>query len=423
MIKRTLSESIRASFNKGKAIVVLGPRQVGKTTLIRECLADKDFLFLDGDDPVVHEALHRAGASKLRALIGEHSIVFIDEAQRIRDVGLIAKIITDQFKDVQLIISGSSALELNQSTQEPLTGRKVEFPMFPISWEEFEDHVGVLEGMAQLEERIVFGMYPDVINHRSDARDVLHQLTSSYLYKDVLSRSGIQKPELLEKTFIVFRLTSFSRNLRNEIKSNRKIYFHDNGIRNAIIQNLNRLDVRADKGALWENFLIGERMKMRSYHNLHANAYFWRTVQKQEIDLIEERDGQLHAFEFTWNRRGKDKRPASFIRAYGATGQMIDKDHYWEFVRGSVKALKRENIGTKSNHPDMPRLRTDRGVDRDVPIESDQAHIMSDGQSDETQVGDLLMRHEGRSREAGGVEQADVFGQSPMGRVMDGGGQ
>lgn len=374
MIKRTLSETILASFNKGKAIVVLGPRQVGKTTLIQECLADKEYLFLNGDDPVVHDALHKAGESKLRALIGRHSIVFIDEAQRIKDVGLIAKIITDQFKDVQLLISGSSALDLNQSTQEPLTGRKMEYPMFPISWEEFEDHVGVLEGMAQLEERIIFGMYPDVINHRSDARDVLNQLTSSYLYKDVLSRSGIQKPELLdrllkalalqvghevsynelaglleidkatvskyidllEKTFIVFRLTSFSRNLRNEIKHNRKIYFYDNGIRNAIIQNLNRLDVRVDKGALWENFLISERMKMRSYHKLYANSYFWRTVQKQEIDLIEERDGQLHAFEFKWNRRGKDKLPSSFISEYGAIGQVIDTDHFREFVRGRV---------------------------------------------------------------------------------------
>lgn len=371
MIKRTLSETILASFNKGKAIVVLGPRQVGKTTLIQECLADKEYLFLNGDDPVVHDALHKAGESKLRALIGRHSIVFIDEAQRIKDVGLIAKIITDQFKDVQLLISGSSALDLNQSTQEPLTGRKMEYPMFPISWEEFEDHVGVLEGMAQLEERIIFGMYPDVINHRSDARDVLNQLTSSYLYKDVLSRSGIQKPELLdrllkalalqvghevsynelagvleidkatvskyidllEKTFIVFRLTSFSRNLRNEIKHNRKIYFYDNGIRNAIIQNLNRLDVRVDKGALWENFLISERMKMRSYHTLYANSYFWRTVQKQEIDLIEERDGQLHAFEFKWNRRGKDKLPSSFISEYGAIGQVIDTDNFREFVR------------------------------------------------------------------------------------------
>lgn len=372
MIKRLLFDSIRDTFNKGKAIVLLGPRQVGKTTLIQKCLADKEFLFLDGDDPVVHDALHRAGSSKLRALIGQHRWVFIDEAQRIKDVGLIAKIITDQFKDVQLLISGSSALDLNQSTQEPLTGRKYEYQMFPISWEEFEDHVGVLEGMAQLEERIIFGMYPDVINHRSDAREVLNQLTTSNLYKDVLSRSGIQKPELLdrllkalalqlgnevsynelaglleidkatvakyidllEKTFIVFRLTSFSRNLRNEIKHNRKIYFYDNGIRNAIIQNLNGLDVRADKGALWENFMISERMKMRSYHRLYANSYFWRTVQKQEIDLIEERDGQLHAFEFKWNRRGKDKLPASFMSEYGAIGQVIDKENFREFVRG-----------------------------------------------------------------------------------------
>lgn len=371
MIKRSLSEHIQSRFNRGKAIVLLGPRQVGKTTLIRECLDIKDVLFLDGDDPVVRDQLHNAGSSKLKAILGDYQWVFIDEAQRIKDIGLTAKIITDQFKEIQLVISGSSALEINQSTQEPLTGRKFEYLLYPISWEEFEDHVGYLEASAQLEERLIFGMYPDVINHRSIATEVLKQLTTSYLYKDVLSLSGVQKPELLdkllkalalqignevsytelgnlldvdkatvakyidllEKSFIVFRLTSFSRNMRNEIKHNRKIYFYDNGIRNAIIQNLNHFELRADKGALWENFLVSERMKMHSYHSMYTNYYFWRTILKQEIDFIEERDGQLKAFEFKWQRRGKDKIPASFLNEYQATGTIIDKDNFREFVR------------------------------------------------------------------------------------------
>jgi predicted AAA+ superfamily ATPase len=371
MIRRILYNTIRNRFNKGKAIVLLGPRQVGKTTLIRECLNDKKFLFLNGDDPIVHDVLNNAGYSKLKGIIGRHRWVFIDEAQRIKDIGLTAKIITDQFTDVQLIISGSSALEISQSTQEPLTGRKFEYHLYPISWEEFEDHVGYLEASAQLEERLIYGMYPDVINHRSESNEILQQLTTSYLYKDVLALSGIQKPELLdrllkalalqlgsevsynelsnllevdkatvakyidllEKAFIVFRLTSFSRNKRNEIKNNRKIYFYDNGVRNAIIQNLNSFNLRVDKSALWENFLISERIKLQSYHKLYTLNYFWRTVQKQEIDFIEERGGCIAAFEFKWNRRKKDKITQSFIEEYQATGEIIDKDNFRSFVR------------------------------------------------------------------------------------------
>lgn len=378
MIKRTLSDRIKGNFNRGKAIILLGSRQVGKTTLIHECLADKEFLFLNGNDPNVHELLHNAGTSKLKSIIGKYKWVFIDEAQRIKDVGLIAKMIIDQFKDVQLIISGSSALEINQSTQEPLTGRKYEYQLFPISWQEFEDHVGYLEASAQLKERLIFGMYPDIIINRFESTELLKQLTSSYLYKDVLSLSGIQKPEvldkllralalqlgsevsynelsnlleidkatvskyidLLEKTYIVFRLPSFNRNKRNEIKNNRKIYFYDNGIRNSIIQNLNSFDLRVDKGALWENFLISERIKLQHYNRMFTLNYFWRTVQKQEIDFVEERSGQLSAFEFKWANKKKTKIPASFIEEYGANGSIIDNENFRTFVRFEESSLK-----------------------------------------------------------------------------------
>ncbi|MBI1316476.1 AAA family ATPase [bacterium] len=371
MIQRILFQTLRQRFHQSKAIVVLGPRQVGKTTLVKACLEDVDCLFINGDDPEVRSVLEGAGASKLKALLARYQWVFIDEAQRIPDIGLLAKILIDQFPEVQLLISGSSALELGQHTQEPLTGRKFEYLLLPISWEEFEDHVGVLEATVQLDERLVFGMYPDVIQRRSDAGEVLMQLTSSYLYKDILALTGIQKPvvldkllkalalqlgnevsynelaqildidkatvakyiDLLEKAFVVFTLRSFSRNQRNEIKNNRKVYFYDNGIRNALIQNLNPLDLRTDKGALWENFLIGERIKMQHYHRRLAPVYFWRTLEKQKIDLIEERNGQLYAFEFKWNSRGKQKIPQTFLKTYSANAQTIDHQNFREFVR------------------------------------------------------------------------------------------
>jgi len=309
MIKRTLFKPVNDRFFKGKAIVVLGPRQVGKTTLVQAIISSRDHLFLNGDDPAVRDLLEGVSESRLKLIIGEHKIVFIDEAQRIPGIGLTLKLITDRFKQVQLIVSGSSTLEINQTTQESLTGRKTEYQLFPISWEEFEGTVGFPEAEQQLEERLIYGMYPDVLNNRTDARETLKQLADSYLYKDVLAMTGIRKPELLdkllkalalqlgnevsytelsglleidkatiaryiellEKSFIIFRLTSFSRNIRNEIRNNRKIYFYDNGIRNIVISNLNPLDLRNDKGPLWENFLISERINIQNYHRIYAN--------------------------------------------------------------------------------------------------------------------------------------------------------
>jgi predicted AAA+ superfamily ATPase len=374
MIQRLLHEHIEKNIFKDKAIILIGPRQVGKTTLLQEFLKGKESLFLNGDDPEIRAILDGVGVSKLQAIIGNFKFVFIDEAQRIKEIGIIAKLITDNFKDVQLFISGSSAFEINNRMQEPLTGRKYEYFMFPISWEEFEDHVGYIESSAQLHERLIFGMYPDVINRRAEATVILKQLTSSYLYKDILSITGIKKPDLLdkllkalalqlgsevsynelakllevdkltiakyidllEKLFIVFRLNSFSRNQRNEIKHNRKIYFYDNGVRNMIINNLNPIDLRADKGALWENFLISERVKFQHYHHLFTSNYFWRTVQKQEIDFVEESNGKVNAFEFKWKRKPKDKLPISFLSTYNATGSIIDQENFRDFVRMQV---------------------------------------------------------------------------------------
>ena len=298
-IKRLLQPQIEAKLFKKKAIILIGPRQVGKTTLIRKILNQKEYLFLDGDDKTVREVLSNPSKGTLTRIIGNFKIIFIDEVQRIENIGLTMKIITDQFPEVQLIASGSSALEIHQKIQEPLTGRKWEYFLFPISWQEYSSQIGSIEAEAQLEHRIIFGMYPDVISNPADELQILDQLTQSYLYRDILALTGIRKPDvlnkllqalalqigsevsynelsnligidkntvskyidILEKSFIVFQLSSFSRNKRNEIKNSRKIYFYDTGIRNAIINNYNPLNLRTDKGALWENFLIAERKK------------------------------------------------------------------------------------------------------------------------------------------------------------------
>ena len=263
MIERLLGQKILHRLNKGKAIFLIGPRQVGKTTLINSILENREHLFLDGDDSTVRSLLTNPNTEQLKSIIGNYTTVFIDEAQRIENIGLTLKIIADQFKHVQLLVSGSSAFELNNQTSEPLTGRKWDYKLYPISWQELANHIGYIKSEQQLELRILYGMYPDVINNLGDEVEVLKELTNSYLYKDILAFSGIRKPQvlerllralalqigsevsynelaqlvgvdkntvgnyidILEKGYVIFRLTSFSRNLRNEIKTNQKIYF------------------------------------------------------------------------------------------------------------------------------------------------------------------------------------------------------
>ena len=370
MIERSIKAKLEARLFKGKTILLIGPRQVGKTTLIREVLQGKDFLFLDGDDPLVRERLTDPNTKEIESILGSASIVFIDEAQRIANMGLTAKIIHDQFKDVQLIMSGSSAFELRNQVNESLTGRKFEHFLYPISYEEYENALGYLDAQRDLENRLLYGFYPDVINHKGDEREILNEITQSYLFKDILAYGNIKKPEVLEKilqalafqvgsevsyneiaqltgvdkntvshyihllemSYIVYPLTSFSRNLRNEIKTNRKIYFYDNGVRNALIQNFNPIGLRNDIGALWENFLLSERLKRNHYHQHYHNRYFWRTKQQQEIDYIEEADGKITGFEFKWNPKAKTNIPSSFVSAYQAEIQTVNKENFRDFV-------------------------------------------------------------------------------------------
>ncbi len=370
MIQRELGFEIEKVARKGKAIIVMGPRQVGKTTLIKSLLAEKQYLFLNGDDNNVLSALKDAGEFQIRRIIGKHEYVFIDEAQKIDNVGNILKIITDQMPHVHLYVSGSSSLEINQLIQESMTGRKFEYELYPISWTEFEQNVGFLTAENQLEHRLIFGMYPDVLNYPDLELKVIQNLTQSYLFQDILALTGIRKPEvldrllialalqigsevsynelaqllqidkgtvmkyidLLEKSYIIFTLSSFSRNLRNEIKNNRKIYFYDNGIRNAIINNFNSLDLRQDKGALWENFLISERVKRNVYKGHYCRSYFWRTTTQQEIDYIEDFAGEIHAFEFKWANNKRVHFSNKFMDAYQTKPQIIDRKNFRDFL-------------------------------------------------------------------------------------------
>jgi predicted AAA+ superfamily ATPase len=362
---------LEAKLHKGKVIVLIGPRQVGKTTLINSILKDKEYLFLDGDDNTVTETLANANTEILKSIIGNHKYIFIDEEQRIPNIGLKLKIIVDQIKDVQVIVSGSSSLDINNVTQEPLTGRKFEFHMFPVSWKEFESSVGYMKAQQQLEIRLLYGMYPDVINNLGAEYEILKNLVSSYLYKDILALAGIRKSDvlekilralamqvgsevsyneiaqlvgvdkntvnnyidLLEKSFVIFRLTSFSKNIRNEIKANKKIYFYDNGVLNMLIGNFNALEFRQDKGALWENFLVSERMKQLSYTQSIAKPYFWRTTTQQEIDYIEINADKVSAFEFKWATTKKAKLPKSFSDAYNPSFLVVNKDNFREFLK------------------------------------------------------------------------------------------
>lgn len=372
MIKRIIEQQIKDCMFGGKAIILTGARQVGKTTLINQVLRDwlSETLILDGDDPITHNLLDRPNLEQLRQLIGKNRIVFIDEAQRIKDIGLTSKIIVDKLQPVQLVLSGSSSFDLMERVEEPLTGRKWTFLLNPVSWTEWQDNVGYYKAEQDLENRLIFGFYPDVLNHPQDQQIILKELASSYLYKDILMLTNIKKPEvlqklvqalawqtgnevsynelssitgidpktvsnyidILEKAYIVFKLPAFSRNHRDEIKTNRKIYFYDNGIRNAVIGQFQPFAIRQDTGALWENFLISERIKLIQYININIQSYFWRTRQQQEIDYVEENNGNIAGYEFKWNENRKVKFPKTFTEKYHAQTYLINRKNFRDFL-------------------------------------------------------------------------------------------
>lgn len=372
MIERILEKTLKNKLNTGKAIVLLGPRQVGKTTLLKMLFGTSDeVLWMNGDELDIQALFANISSTRLKAIFGAKKIIIIDEAQRIQDIGLRMKLITDQIPEVQLVVTGSSSFELANKLNEPLTGRKWEYKMYPLSFAEMAAHHGLLEEKRLLAHRLIYGYYPDVVNNVGVEKEILKQLSNSYLYKDVLLLEQIKKPEglikllqglayqvgsqvsynelaqltgldaktvekyieALEQTYIVFRLGSFSRNLRSELKKSRKIYFYDNGIRNALIANFNQVELRTDVGALWENFMVSERMKYLQYSQQWVNSWYWRTKEQKEIDYIEEQDGVLTAFEFKWNPDAKHKMPRLFLETYtGSEFKIIHRDNFEDFL-------------------------------------------------------------------------------------------
>lgn len=373
MISRIIQEQITQRIGKGKAILLVGPRQVGKSTLLKSIQNEQnqDTLLLNCDEPDIRQALENVTTDQLKSLIGKNKLVMIDEAQKVEHIGLTLKLIVDGLSDVQVIATGSSAFELRNKTNEPLTGRKFEFNLFPFSIAEMVNHHGKLTENRMLERRLIYGLYPEIVNELGNEPENLLELINSYLYKDILAFQNIRKPdlldklltglalqmgqevsynelgqligvdkatiekyiELLEKCFVVFRLSSFNRNLRNELKKSRKIYFYDNGVRNAILNNFAPLALRQDVGALWENFMVSERIKQNSYNRDYRKTYFWRTQTQQEIDLLEEKDGILYAFEFKWNESKKSKLPQTFAEAYPEHRfEVITPANYLDFL-------------------------------------------------------------------------------------------
>lgn len=373
MIKRVIKNSILADYRRKKVIVLLGARQVGKTTLLSELQegADKVLsLNCDNVDDVL--LLEGKTSTELQYLLSSYDLVFIDEAQRVKNIGLTLKMIGDLKLKTQVVVTGSSSFDMANEVNEPATGRLIEYNLYPFSLSELAGDTSEREEKRLLETRMIYGLYPEVVTEPSDAKRILMGLTNNYLYKDLFMYKGIKKPDLvqklvralalqlgsevsynelssllgvdrgtietyislLEKCFVVFRLDSFSRNLRNEIKKGKKIYFYDNGIRNAVLSNFAPLELRNDTGALWENLMVSERVKRNSYLGNFAQFFFWRTHEQQEIDLVEERDGVLCTFEFKWNDKVKSKRPKSFTDTYpNSTYEVVTPENYWDFVR------------------------------------------------------------------------------------------
>jgi uncharacterized protein len=374
MIKRAILEKIIKRVDFNKAIILLGARQVGKTSLIKAVANQLQgpYLYFNADEPAVRDAWRPEKVETLLTTFGTHKLILLDEAQLLENAGLTLKIMIDRKLGYQFIVTGSSALELANRTYESLTGRKWSFELFPISTGELIEHTHLLEANRQLENRLIYGSYPDVLSIPAEAREILSNIMQSYLYKDILPLGGIRKPaileklvkaialqmghevslnelsklvgadgktvdayiDLLQKAYIVFSLPSFSRNLRNELGKARKIFFYDNGFRNAILNNFLPLGSRMDAGQLWENFLMSERLKFTAYQQLPCNRYFWRTTAQQEIDFIEEINGEISAYEFKWNPLAKSKFSKTFTETYlPKETKVIHRDNYWEWLK------------------------------------------------------------------------------------------
>ena len=373
-IEREILEKLKQSLNKGKVVILLGPRRVGKTYLLNQIKKENPFtLMLNGEDLSTVELLERRTVQNYQNLIGKNKLLIIDEAQKIQEIGIKLKLMIDNIPDVKILVTGSSAFDLDNEVGEPLTGRKITIQLFTISEREITQIEDIVERSDNLKERLIYGNYPELIHlkGRVDKANYLKDLVNSYLLKDILSFDSIRNSDkllkllrliafqignevslqelgrqlsmskntveryldLLTKVFIVHKVSGFSRNLRKEVTKNSKWYFSDNGIRNLLIANFNAVELRDDMGKLWENYIISERLKQQSYNDTIVNNYFWRTYDQQEIDWVEDRGGRLYAYEFKWNSRKKAKIPVAWKKEYtNSLFQVVSPNNYFEWL-------------------------------------------------------------------------------------------
>ncbi|PWE00333.1 ATP-binding protein [Marinilabilia rubra] len=372
---RELSETIFKKLQSNKVVIVFGARRVGKTVLVKEILkqVNEPALILNGEDINVHDKLAIRSVENYKQILGSYKLLYIDEAQKIPEIGLKLKLMVDEIEGLKVIISGSSAFDIYKDAGEPLTGRKYSFNLFALSENEYSQIENSITKVDKVRERLVFGNYPELLQlpDRNDKIDYLNEMVSSYLLKDILvyeniknsqkifnllrliafqiggevslqelgNQLGISKNtvekylDLLSKVLILHKVVGFSRNLRKEITKNSRWYFLDNGIRNAVIANFNPIESRNDIGALWENYMIAERLKYQENQRLMSNNYFWRTYEQQEVDWVEEREGSLFGYEFKWTD-SKVKIPTQWKRAYpNASFEVINKDNFNEWLK------------------------------------------------------------------------------------------
>ncbi|MBM3415945.1 MAG: ATP-binding protein [Bacteroidetes bacterium] len=363
MISRQLENDIKAKLHKQKAIILLGGRQVGKTTLLKKITETRsDTLWLNADEPDIRSLIENATSTRLKSYFGKNKTVIIDEAQQVTDIGKKIKLVTDILKDIQVIATGSSAFEIKNKTNEPLTERKWEFHLFPLSFAEMVNHHGLIEEKRMIPHRLVYGYYPEVVTHAGEEKERLKLLSDSFLYKDILMYQGLKKPEklfhllkmlaanlgseinynqlsrqlqinnetaekyiqLLEQCYIIFRLPAYATNLTKELKKGRKVYFTDNGIINSLTGNFSLVENRQDKGALWENFVISEMYKQNAYKKKFGKFFFWRSHDQQEVDLVIQKGDKLETFEIKWSEKNKPRLNKTFASNY--------PQHSFEFI-------------------------------------------------------------------------------------------
>lgn len=376
LIKRIIEDQVLKSLTPNKVIILLGPRRVGKTILIKQVIEklEEPYLLLNGEDFTVLEILARRSVQNYKNILGDKRVLLIDEAQKIPEIGKILKLMIDEIEGLKILVTGSSAFDIDKFTGEPLTGRKKTYNLLSLSEQELDQVENIIEKKDNLRLRLIYGNYPELLhlNDLEDKSEYLKEIVNSYLLKDILAFENIRNSDkilnllrliafqiggpvsntelggalgmskntvekyldLLSKVFVLHRVGGFSRNLRKEISKSNRWYFYDNGLRNILIANINPIELRDDIGKLWENYVISERLKYQRYNKMVVNNYFWRTYDKQELDWLEEREGKLFAYEFKWSPKRKPKAPAGWTKNYpDSEFKVINRDNYLEWVK------------------------------------------------------------------------------------------